>query len=150
MKIMKVIFLKDVPRIAKRNEIKKVGDGYARNFLFPRKLAESATPKALSEFSHRQKKATEAHAKGEAIYTSLVEKLKQKPLLLKMKVGKGGVGFGSVSAAKIAEQLKKEGFEVDKDWILLEDSIKTTGEHKITIRFPHGVVYEAIIIVEAE
>lgn len=147
---MKVIFLKDVAHVARRNDVKEVNDGYARNFLFPKKLAESATPRALASFSKQQANVVEAKQREEGIYKALSEKLKNTPLVFKMKVGEKGTAFGSVSTAKIAEMLKKAHIEIQKEWIELEDHIKTTGEHMVSIKFPHGIAGEIKIIVEAE
>lgn len=147
---MKVIFLKDVLRVAKRHDIKEMSDGYARNFLFPKKLAEPATPQTLAQFQKRQLLHAETKEKEGTAFKNLVEKLSQTPLHFKMKVGEKGTAFGSVSKAKIVEVLKKLGVEVNKDWIDMEDHIKTTGEHMVKIKFPHKIIGEIQVMVEAE
>ncbi len=147
---MKVIFLKDVPQVAKRYDVKDVNDGYARNFLFLQKLAEPATPSRLATLNSKKSSVVEAKNKEETIYKSIAAKLKDTPLIFKMKVGEKGVAFGSVSVAKIQDALKKAHIELNKDWIELEDAIKTTGEHRVVIKFPHGIMGELHIIVEAE
>lgn len=147
---MKVIFLKDVPQVARRNDIKEVNGGYARNFLFPKKLAELATSQAIAFFSKQQVVAVEVKNKEETTYKAVAEKLKNTPLVFKMKVGEKGTAFGSVSAAKIADAFKKAHIKVEKEWIELEEHIKTMGEHMVYIKFPHGVIGEVKVVVEAE
>ncbi|MBI2056245.1 MAG: 50S ribosomal protein L9 [Candidatus Sungbacteria bacterium] len=147
---MKVIFLKDIPHVARRNDIKEVNDGYARNFLFPKKLAEPATPQAVASFSKRQATIAEAKSTEEAAYKAIAEKLKNTPMIFKMKVGDKGTAFGSVSAAKITEALKKAHIEIEKEWIELEEHIKTTGEHTVKITFPYGIVGELKVVIESE
>lgn len=147
---MKVIFLKDVPPAARRNDVKEVNDGYARNFLFPKKLAEPATPRALTLFSKRQAGAAEAKQREEEVYKTIAEKLKKTPLIFKMKIGEKGTAFGSVSSQKIAEALSRAHIEIEKEWIEMKDHIKTTGEHEVRIKFPHGIMGEIKVVVEAE
>lgn len=147
---MKVIFLKDVPQVAKRHDIKDVSDGYARNFLFPKKIAELATSSALLQFAAKEDRRAMAGAKEEGLYKSIAEKLKNTPLVFKLKVGEKGTAFGSVSAAKIAEALKGAHIKIDKEWIKMEEHIKTTGDHTVSIKFPRGIMGEIHIVVEAE
>ena len=161
---MKVIFVKDVPRVGRKNEIKEVTDGYARNFLFTKGLARPADEASLKtitrETTRKEKEKSEEYKK----YKALAEKLAAMPLRFKVKMSvpkgrdlasKGGGGekgkaFGSITAAKIFDALKKQGISIEKEWIDLEESIKTSGKHTVTIKFPHELKEEITVIVESE
>jgi len=147
---MKVILLKDVPALGRKNEVKEVSGGYARNFLFPRKLAESATDTSLQSLAAKKAGEEQERAQEEKKYRTAAETLKNTTLSFRVKMGERGRAFGSVGAAKIQEALKKQGVEVDKDWVVLDEPIKTMGEKAISVRFPHGVSGEIKIKVEAE
>lgn len=147
---MKVILLKDIPTVGRARDIKNVSDGYARNFLLPRNLAVPATDAALAEAAARR--AGQEHAKSaeEKIYRDYAERMKTVTLSFKTKMGEKGKAFGSIGAAAIRDALKKHGIEADKDWIALDEPIKTAGEKKIAIKFPHGIMGEATIVIEPE
>jgi large subunit ribosomal protein L9 len=147
---MKVILLQDIKNIGKKGETKNVSDGYARNFLFARNLAKPATEEALKELETL--KANEMRAKSEEYnrYKTLAEKLQTLALSFKVKVGEKGRAFGSVTQLKIQQALKKEGVAVEKEWILLDEPIKTTGEKAVKIKFPNNLTAEVKIIIEPE
>jgi len=147
---MKVILLQDVPNLGRKNDIKDVSDGYARNFLFPRNLAKSATSEALKAVALQKEREEREKSEEYQKYKALVEKLKSLTLSFKVKLGIKGRAFGSVTAVKIREELKKQGIEVEKEWILLEEPIKTTGEYFIKIKLPQGLTGEVKIIVGNE
>ena len=147
---MRVILLQDIRNVGRRDEVKDVRPGFARNFLLPQHLAALATDDAVKKLEREQAQKEERAQALERTYKEAAEKLKNIALRFIMKMGEKGKAFGSVSAVKIHEALKKEGVEVKKDWIILEDSIKTTGEHQVEIRFPHGIKEKVKIIVEAE
>ena len=147
---MKVILLQDVQHLGKKNDIKDVSEGYARNFLIPKRLVVSATTAVLQDVAqkkaHREKTAAIARER----FADAAKKMGDMTLSFKMKMGEKGKTFGSVSTAKIAEALRKIGIPADKEWIVLEDPIKTTGEHAIAVRFPHDITGKIKIIVEPE
>lgn len=147
---MKVVLLKDVPALGKKNEMKEVSGGYARNFLLPQKLAVPATDAALASIAGQKAREERAQSKQYAAHRALAEKLKTTTLIFKIKLGEKGKAFGSVTAVKIRDALNKQGIAVDKDWILLEGPIKTTGEKIVGITFPHGIKSEIKIIIEPE
>lgn len=147
---MKVIFLQDIVSVGRKNEIKDVSDGYARNFLFPRNLAKIATPQAIEEVSRKKAKEEKERSEEYQKYKTLADTLKNIVLNFKVKIGEKGRAFGSVTPVKIRDELKKQKIIVEKEWIQLEDSIKTTGEHRVKIKFPHDVAGEVKIVVEAE
>lgn len=147
---MKVILVKDVPNVGRKNDVKDVSDGFARNFLFLKNLAKPATENALKAVAGQkvleERESSEEYQRNK----SLVEKLKSLTLKFKVKMGEKGRAFGSVTAVKIRDALKKQGIEVEKEWILLEDSIKTAGESVVKIKLPHDLTGEVKIMVEKE
>jgi large subunit ribosomal protein L9 len=147
---MKVILLKEIPKLGRKNEVKDVSDGYARNFLFTKNLARLATPEILKSMATQ--KAREEKEKSEEYqhYQALMEKLKSLELRFKVKIGEKGKAFGSVTPAKIKEALGKQGISIEKESILLEDSIKTTGERDVKIKLPHDLIGEVKVIIESE
>lgn len=147
---MKVILLKEIPKLGKTGEVKHVADGYARNFLIPFGYVELATKPALRGLTRKQAELSGRITKEQAQYQAVAEKLRQTPLRFTLNVGEKGQAFGSVSAQDIARELSKQGMKIEKQWIELEQGIKTTGEHIIPLRFPHQISAEVKVIVEAE
>ena len=147
---MKVILLQDVAAIGRRGEIKEVSDGYARNFLLPRKLAMPATPVAIAGIAAEKSRRDQEQEKQTAAYQGMSEKLRNTALTLKTKIGEKGKAFGSITTAKIRDALKRQGIAVEKEWIMLTEPIKTMGEHSVEIKFPHGIVGKAKLTVQAE
>lgn len=147
---MKVILLQNIPKVGSKNEVKEVSDGYARNFLFPRNLAKLATPSAVNILSLQAAREEKEKSEEYQKYKVLTERLKNIILNFKVKTGGKGKAFGSVTPLKIKEALKKQGIGIEKDWILLEQSIKTVGEHRVKIKLFQGLVGEIKIIVESE
>lgn len=132
---MKVILLEDVKSLGKKDEIVNVSDGYARNFVLPKKLGVEATPKNLNELklkkAHEDKVAAEILAAAKA----LAEQMKEESVTLSIKVGEGGKTFGSVSSKEVAEAIKKQlGHEIDKKKIVLREPIKSLGTHIVDIK----------------
>lgn len=147
---MKVLLSQDVRHLGKKGDIKDVSEGYGRNFLLPKKLAAAATDAvirdAAAQKAHKEKGAAEERQR----HADAARKMKDMTLSFKMKMGERGKAFGSVSAAKIAEALKKLGIAVEKEWIVLEEQIKTTGEHAVSVAFPHGIEEKIKVVVEPE
>ncbi|MBI4134595.1 MAG: 50S ribosomal protein L9, partial [Candidatus Sungbacteria bacterium] len=136
---MKVIFLKDVPKIGHRGELKVVSDGYARNFLILRGFAREASHGAVAALEAEKAAEFAAVAKEEAEYRELARKLGSTELQYSLKIGERGASFGSVGAAKIQELLKEKGITVARERIDLDQPIKTLGRHSVPIVFPHGI-----------
>ena len=137
---MKVVLLKDVKNIGKRDDILTVSDGYARNFLFPQKLAAEATPGALKEIQRKRaaQDAREAEMLAEA--KDKATALKDKIIALEVKCGDKGRLYGSVTAAEVAEALEKQhGIKVDKRKIDIGDPIRETGIRTISVWLYSGV-----------
>ena len=128
---MKVILLEDVKALGKKGEIVNVNDGYARNFILPKKLGLEATGKNLNDL--KLQKANE-DKKAQAILEEaqeLAKKIEAGKVTLAIKVGEGGRTFGSVSSKEIAAEVKKQmDLDIDKKKIQLKDSIKTLGTHE--------------------
>ena len=137
---MKGVLLKDVKSIGKRDDIVNVSDGYARNFLFPQKLAAEATPGALKEIQRKRaaQDAREAEMLAEA--RQKAEALKGKIIALEVKCGEKGRLYGSVTSAEVAEALEKQhGVKVDKRKIDIGDPIRETGIRDISVWLYSGV-----------
>ena len=144
---MRIILLQDVEKLGKIGEVKNVSDGYGRNFLIPKGLAELAMGKNLK--THAQRLAAETRHREQKITSSqaLAEKLSATRLRFNLKMGEKGQAFGSITAQDIADELAKNGIPVEKSWIELEQGIKTTGEHKVRIKLPHQIASEVNVVV---
>ncbi len=137
---MKVILLKDVKNIGKRDDVLNVSDGYARNFLFPQKLAAEATPGTLKEIERKRaaQDAREAEMKAEAM--AKAELLKNKVIVLQVKCGEKGRLYGSVTSAEVAEALEKQhGIKADKRKIDIGDPIREVGIREISVWLYSGI-----------
>ncbi|MFA6324792.1 MAG: 50S ribosomal protein L9 [Candidatus Paceibacterota bacterium] len=131
---MKVIFLKDVQRVGKKNDIKEVNDGYAINFLFPNKLAEMATPQAVSALEKRQKEIIVEREIQEDLLMKNLEQIKGKVITIKGNANEKGSLFSAINKKQIKEELEKEHkIEIGEDFIVLEKPIKEVGEFEIPI-----------------
>ena len=129
---MKVILQQDVRGQGKKGQLVEVSEGYARNFLLPRKLAIAATPDAINTMNLKEKarKAEEARLKAEAEATA--EKLKECMVKLTAKAGSGGKLFGAVTTKEISEGLKEQfGVDVPKQKLVLEEPIKAFGSYQV-------------------
>jgi large subunit ribosomal protein L9 len=131
---VKVVLLQDVKAQGKKDDIVEVSEGYARNFLFPKKLAIPADAKAINDI--KNKKSSEAHKVEleRQAAKELAEKLNQATVKIKAEAGSDGRFYGAVTSKDIAEALKKLGFEVDKRKIVLDAPIKAFGTYKIDIK----------------
>jgi large subunit ribosomal protein L9 len=137
---VKVIFLEDVPRVARVGQTKVVADGYARNFLFPRKLAVLADSQAAAAVDARLQKKVKLRELEEAEMTELANKIGGLQITLKAKVGENDKLYGSITGADIADALSKAaGREIDKRKIEMPEPIKQAGAHNVTIRLAHEI-----------
>lgn len=137
---MKVILLADVKGTGKKDEIVNVSDGYARNFLFPKKLAVEAKAGSMKEIE--KKRAAEAAREAErvAAATEKANQLRHQGITMEVKCGSQGRLYGSITTAEIAECLQKEhGVEIDKRKIDLAEPIRTVGDVQITLRLYTGI-----------
>ena len=147
---MKIILLKDVESLGKKFEVKEVAVGYARNFLFPNKLAKLATKQALELLEAQKVKQVEKAEQELEQIQALISKIEGLELVVPVKMTKDGRIFGSVNPVKISESLKQAGFNVKKSQIILERPIKEIGEWPVKISFPHGLETEISVIIETE
>jgi large subunit ribosomal protein L9 len=131
---MKVFLREDVKNVGKIGEVVSVSDGYARNFLFPKKLAVEANTKNIKEFEHNKRVIQERAAKIKDASKATADNLSALTLEIKAKAGEEEKLFGSVTTMDIAEALKAHGFEIDKKRISLEEPIKRLGEYSVEIK----------------
>ena len=147
---MKVILLEDVKTLGKKGEIVTVNDGYARNFILPKKLGLEATGKNLNDLklqrAHEEKRAKELLEAAQESARSL----EGKAVVIKMKAGEGGKLFGSVSSKEIAAAYKEQhGLEIDKKKIQLSDPIRAFGSFEVPVKL-HPQVTGTLKVNEQE
>ena len=145
---MKVVLLQDVKDIGKKDQVVTVSDGYARNFLFPRKLAKEATAGAMSDV--KTKESAKAHHKQEEIKAAnaLKAQLDGKEVTIKAKAGKEGKLFGAVTSKDVSEALKKQHkLDIDKKKIVMKD-IKTFSRVDAEIKIYPEIQAKITVIVE--
>ncbi len=131
---MRVIFLKDVPRVGKKHDIKDVNDGYAMNFLLPRKLAETATPKAVAELEQRKREVVIEREVQESLLVKNLEEVKNKVVTIKAKADDKGHLFSAITAKIISDEMRKAHIgDISPEFIALEKPVKMLGEFEIPI-----------------
>lgn len=131
---MKVILKEDVKNLGLAGSIVNVADGYARNFLIPRNLAVEASTKNIKALEQERKRIEEAARKAKEMAQEISKRLSSITLQIKAKAGEEGKLFGSITNADISEALKKEGFDVDKRRIVLEEPIKRLGSYTVNVK----------------
>jgi len=148
---VEVLLLRDIKRLGKAGEIKKVADGYARNYLIPRGLAVLATPGAIRRKEVQAAIEEQREERIRTDSTALAEKLSQTQLVFKVRAGEKGRLYGSITAADIAAEIEKQaGVSLDKRKVDLEEPIHLLGTHQVPIRLLAGVVPEVTVVVEQE
>ena len=147
---MEVILLTDVPHVGRLGELKRVTPGFARNYLFPKRLAAPSTPQAKRQLERQlEKKRTLLESqRQEAV--ALVEKLKGLEIQIPCTSGDDGRLFGSITTRQIAENLKTRGFPLDKKSVVIEEPIRTLGTHKVTLRLHPDSLAEISVVVVAQ
>ncbi|MBQ2472753.1 50S ribosomal protein L9 [Lachnospira multipara] len=132
---MEVILLEDVKTLGKKGQIVKINDGYARNFVLPKKLGIEATAQNLNDLKLANKRAEKEAAEELAAAKELAKKVEESTVTVSMKTGEGGKTFGTISTKEVAEAAKKQlGLEIDKKKMKLDEPIKTLGSHIITVK----------------
>ena len=145
---MKVILLQDVKSLGKKGEIVEVNQGYARNFVLPKKLGVEATPENLNDLKLKNKNDDKIAAENLAAAEKLKSDLKDKKVVATMKVGSNGKTFGSISSKEIAELIKNQlGIDVDKKKIILNDPVKAIGGYNVGIKLHPQVTAEILLDV---
>ena len=137
---MKVIFIEDVPKIGRVGQTRTVADGFARNYLLPRKLAVIEGSQAATAMQSQLQKKIKQRELEEAEIAKLAEKIEGTEITIKARVGESEKLYGSVTGADIAEELAKSaGHDIDKKKIEMAEPIRQLGTHDVTIRFVHDV-----------
>ena len=143
---MKVILLEDVKGVGKKDQIVNAADGYARNFLFPKKLAVEATPGAMKGVEKMRKAEAEREAQRRADATAQADALRGKVISMSVKCGAQGRLYGSITSAEVAEQLKAQhGVAVD----IKCENIRAVGDVEIEVRLYKDISAKMVVHVEA-
>lgn len=145
---MKVILQKDVKNLGKVGDLVSVSTGYARNYLFPRRMAAEATEKRVKEFAHLQKVADLKRKKAIAERQELVGKIKGLSLVFKAQAGETDKLFGAITNNDISNELEKQGYSIDRRDIYLDEPIKILGQHKALIKLGEGAEADITVSVE--
>jgi len=146
---MKVIFLQDVKGKGKKGQMAEISDGYARNYLLPKKLAMEATPDAINTMRMNDKAAAEKAAKERAEALEIAKKLREMTVVVTAKGGGAGKLFGSVTNQEIADALKeKSGSVIDKRKIVLSDPIKNVGTYTVQCKLGYEIVAPLTVKIE--
>jgi large subunit ribosomal protein L9 len=136
---MEVILIKDVDTLGGVNELVKVRNGYARNFLIPGKLAVEASPGNVKQLEERLKQQKKKEDKMLAEVSSVIAKLTESPLQIKAKTGTSGKIFGSVTSLQISRAIRdQKGYDIDRKKISISEEIKEVGSYKAHIDFANG------------
>ena len=148
---MKVIFLEDVPKVAKLGEIKEVADGYGRNFLIPKKLAAPAGPGVSNQLEARLRAQAKKQAQLETEMNELAKELDGKEVILKAKAGTKDRLYGRITNADIAAELESTiGVVVDKRKLELPEPIRQLGDYEVTIRLGKDITPKIKVTVTEE
>lgn len=146
---MDIILLQDVKSLGKKGQTVSVNEGYARNFIIPKKLGIEATAKNLNDLKLQKAHQDKLAAKALQDAKDLAELLKEKTVIVSIKSGKDGKVFGSVSTKEISEALKKQhNIDVDKKKMVLNDSIKALGNYEVVCKLHKDVTARLIVKVQ--
>ncbi len=148
---MDIVLLEDVKSLGKKGQIVKVNDGYARNFILPKKLGVEATTKNLNDLKLQKANAEKIAAQQLAEAKDLAETISKLSITISMKAGEGGRAFGSVSGKEISRAIADQlNMEIDKKKFQISDPIKTFGTHEVPIKLHKDVTAKlAVKVVEA-
>jgi large subunit ribosomal protein L9 len=148
---MKIILRQDVPKVGEKGTVQNVSDGYARNYLIPQGLAVLATAGEMKTLAENQKVADRKVARQEKELQSLADRIEGKTLTFEARAGEGGRLYGSITSGDIAERLSGVvGSEIDRRKVVLEDSIRTTGEHKVAVHLVGKLRPQITVVVKGE
>lgn len=148
---MKVILKENVKSIGKKDEIKEVSDGYARNYLLAKNLAVEANAENLSKLKSKKESESYKRSQDKEEAEKIAEKLSKIKIEIKVKAGENGKIFGGISSKEIAEKLEKDyKIKVDKKKIELKETIKTLGITKVQIKLAEGVIGEVKVEAKGE
>ena len=147
---MKVILLQDVENTGKKYEVKEVADGFATNFLIPKKLAQIANGHVVEWAAAQREIASKITEKELQATQAKASSLDGQEFTIEVKIGDKNQLFESITAQKIAERLKEGDFEIDKKQIELKEPIKEPGEYQVKVNFPHNLEAEIKVIVSSK
>jgi large subunit ribosomal protein L9 len=148
---MQVILIQDVDNLGGANELVKVKNGYARNFLIPRKMAVEANPSNMKQMDEKIKQQKKKEAKLLAEVNLVIAKLQDGPIKVGAKTGTSGKIFGSVTSLQLARAIRdQKGYEIDRKRISIADEVKELGTYKATIDFGNGKTTDLDFEVGAE
>lgn len=145
---MKVILSKDVKDVGKTGEVVSVSAGFARNFLFPRKMAEEATENKAKQWEHQKSVAEAKKKKAVEERKGLLNKINGTSVKFKVSAADSEKIFGSITTTDISRELDKAGFSVDRRDIHLEEQIKVLGTHKALVKLGEGLEATVQVVVE--
>jgi large subunit ribosomal protein L9 len=145
---VKVILTADVDKLGKSGEMKEVAEGYARNFLIPRKLAVPASGGAFRAWQHDVASREEKRQREREEAEVAAARIASTTLTMGVKVGEGGKLYGSITAKDIADALSRRGIEIDRHKIELEEPLKSLGTYKVAVKVYPGMSPEVTIVVE--
>lgn len=148
---MQIVLLEDVKSLGKKGEIVKVNEGYARNFILPKKLGVEATPKNLNDLKLKKANEEKVAAQQLAAAKELGAKLEKASVTLAIKAGENGKAFGSVSGKEISKAVQEQlGLDVDKKKLILPEPLKTFGTHEVPVKLHRDVTVKlAVKVMEA-
>lgn len=148
---MKVILLEDVKSLGKKGEIVNVNDGYARNFILPKKLGVEANSRNLNDLKLKKDNEKKVAKENLEAAKALAEKIQAGQVELRIKVGEGGKAFGSVSSKEIAAAAKEQmGLDIDKKKIQLKEVLKSLGTHNVPVKLHPEVTAELKVLIGEE
>ena len=146
---MKVILLTDVKGKGKKGQMIEVSDGYARNYMLPRKLAQEATADAVNTMRMNDKATAERQARERAEAVAISKQLRELTLVVKAKGGGAGRLFGAVTTNEIADALKKNaGITIDKRKLILDENIKNVGTYTVTCKLGYEISAPLTVKIE--
>lgn len=147
--LMKVLLLQDVKGLGKKGEICEVKDGYGKNFLIAKKMADFATNEVINRYKAEQKRAAEQAAENQALMEMAAKKIEAITLKIQQKVGANGSLYGAITKEDIAKELaQKHRLEIDKKTIELKNPIKSTGMNEVEVKLGHGI--HAVLKIDVE
>lgn len=147
---MKIILLQDVKGQGKKGEVIDVNEGYARNFLIKKGLAEAATASKINDLNQKKAAADFHRAEELKAMRELAKEINGKSFTVTIKAGQGGKVFGSVTGANIADSLQAAGYNIDKKKVALAQPIKNVGVYDVDLKLMEGVSSKIKVSVEAE
>jgi large subunit ribosomal protein L9 len=147
---MEVILLEDVKSLGKKGQIVKINDGYARNFVLPKKLGLEATPKNLNDLKLEKARQAKLEAEELAAAKELAGRIEACKVSLSITTGEGGKTFGAVSSKEIAAAMKEQnGIDIDKKKLKLDESIKSVGTYEVSVKLHKEVTAKLKVTVES-